>query len=415
MDPATRPSGRGIEGPDADVTFPGMLEDSADDLYENAPCGNLSTLLDGTIAKINTTLLGWLGYSRAEVIGRRRFSDFLTVGGKIYHETHYAPLLAMQGEVAGVALDLKAKDGTRMPVLVTSTVKTGTSGDPQLIRTVVFDARDRRAYEQELLRARRAADTERERLRHLVTSLQRSLFPTALVTPPGMTTAAYYHMASADEVGGDFYDLFPLADDRWGFFLGDVCGKGVDAAAITSLARYTLRAAAVYDPDPAAVLGNLNTVLYQEYLSDTHRYCTVIFGILGSAGPDGTRTATIAAGGHPPALLLHADGSAAYEDTTSGPIVGILPQAQYTATTVTLHPGDTLLLYTDGLIEARTDSPDGRYSAEELLTFVTALAPASPADAIAALTALVTGFNEGLDDDTAIMALGTQPSTFLTT
>jgi sigma-B regulation protein RsbU (phosphoserine phosphatase) len=416
MQPATQPTSGGTDGSDTGVTFPGMLEDSVDDLYENAPCGNLSTLLDGTIAKINATLLGWLGYSRDELVGRRRFSDLLTVGGKIYHETHYAPLLAMQGDVAGVALDLKTKDGTRMPVLVTSTVKTGTNGAAQLIRTVVFDARDRRSYEQELLRARQiaeqqrqAADDERERLRQLVIGLQRTLLPAALVTPPGMETAAYYHMASTDQVGGDFYDLFDLSNDRWGFFLGDVCGKGVEAAAVTALARYTLRAAAVYDPSPAAVLTNLNTVLYQEYLSDTHRYCTVIFGILGPAAPDGTRTATIAAGGHPPALILPAAGGAAYEQTTTGPLVGVLPEARYHATTVPLQPGDTLVLYTDGLIEARTGGPGKRYGTENLLAFAQALAPATPTEVVTALTDLVTSFGEGVDDDTAIMALAVTP------
>lgn len=397
-----------------------MLEDSTDDLYEHAPCGNLSTLLDGTIAKINTTLLGWLGYTRTELVGRRRFSDLLSIGGKIYHETHYAPLLAMQGEVSGVALDLRAKDGTKLPALVTSIVKTGTDGRPLLIRTTVFDARDRRAYERELLRANKAAeealraaehaieaaDIERARLQSLVAALQRTLLPQTLATPPGMQTAAYYHVASADEVGGDFYDLFPLNDDRWGFFLGDVCGKGVDAAAVTALARYTLRAAAVYDPDPAAVLGNLNTVLYQEYLADTHRYCTVVFGILDAATPAG-RSATIAGGGHPDTLILYTDGTAGYERTTGGPIVGILPHAQFAPMSVHLAPGDTLILYTDGLTDARNPgSPDGRYSSEELLTLATGMAPATPADAVAALTDLLTGFGTGLDDDAAIMALG---------
>ncbi len=93
---------------------------------------------------------------------------------------------------------------------------------------------------------------------------------------PGLEVAAYYQHASPDEVGGDFYDLFPLADGRWALFLGDVCGKGAEAAAVTSLTRYTLRSAAVYDPDPVAVLGNLNSVLHQEEA----RFCTVIFGLL---------------------------------------------------------------------------------------------------------------------------------------
>jgi sigma-B regulation protein RsbU (phosphoserine phosphatase) len=389
----------------------GILDDNTDDLYENAPCGHLSTLLDGTIARVNGTLLGWLGYSRDELVGRRRFSDLLTVGGKLYHETHYAPLLNLQGEVGGVALELRTKDGTRLPVLVTSTVKNGDDGQPLMIRTILFDARDRRAYEQELLRARRVAeqavrdtDVERERLAQLVTALQRSLLPSALATPAGMETAAYYHMASVDEVGGDFYDLFPLDGDRWGFFLGDVCGKGVEAAAVTSLARYTLRAAAVYDPDPSTVLGNLNTVLYQEYLADTHRYCTVVFGILGPATPAG-RTATITGGGHPPALVLRADGTATYEQTTGGPIVGVIPHTRFAAIAVDLAPGDTLVLYTDGLTDARTSSGDDRYGSEALLEFAEHLGPATATRAVAELTDLLTGFGAGLDDDAAVMAL----------
>jgi PAS domain S-box-containing protein len=130
------------------TAFTSLLEDSAEDLYENAPCGYLSTLLDGQIAKVNTTLLTWLGYTRDQLVGRRYFSDLLTVGGRLYHETHFAPLLSMQGEIGGVALELQAADGSRLPVLVTSAVKTSAAGEPLLIRTTIFDARDRRAYER---------------------------------------------------------------------------------------------------------------------------------------------------------------------------------------------------------------------------------------------------------------------------
>ena len=111
---------------------PSLLEDSVEDLYENAPCGYLSTRLDGKIAKVNTTLLNWLGYTREQLVGRRYFSDLLTVGGRLYHETHFAPLLAMQGEIGGVALELKAADGTRLPVLVNSAVRTSAAGEPLL-------------------------------------------------------------------------------------------------------------------------------------------------------------------------------------------------------------------------------------------------------------------------------------------
>ncbi|MET9443409.1 SpoIIE family protein phosphatase [Streptomyces sp. NPDC006610] len=402
-------SGGPARDPGDDRTaFSALLEDSAEDLYENAPCGYLSTLMDGTIVKVNRTLLDWLGRARGELVGRRSFSDLLTVGGRLYHETHFGPLLRMQGEVSGIALELRTADGTRLPVLVTSTVKTGPDGEPLLVRTTVFDARDRRAYETELLRARRRAEREREELRRLNATLQRTLLPPALDSVPGLDVAAYYHTASTDKVGGDFYDLFPLAAGKWGLFLGDVCGKGAAAAAITSLARYTLRAAAVYDPDPAAVLSNLNTVLNHEYNGDDPRFCTVVFGLLTpDAEGEGFRI-TLAGGGHPPALLLGEDGSAGFLHTPGGQLIGVLPDAQIATTTVRLGAGDTLLLYTDGLTEARTASggDDGRYGDDALLDFARALAPGTASGAVAAVRALLDSFGTGLDDDAAVLAVG---------
>ncbi|MET7772735.1 SpoIIE family protein phosphatase [Nocardia sp. NPDC005366] len=392
---------------DADPAFSALLEDSAEDLYEHAPCGYLSTLMDGTIAKINSTLLDWLGYRRDELVGRRRFADLLTVGGRIYHETHLAPMLAMHGQVGGLALELRCADGTRLPVMVTSVVKSGPDGTAQLIRTTIFDASDRRAYEQELLRARQAADHERERVQKLATTLQRTLLPPALPTVPGVEVAGYYHPASTDEVGGDFYDLFPLADGTWGFFLGDVSGKGAAAAAVTSLARYTLRAAAVYNPDPLSVLGNLNTVLNHEYRGADPRFCTVIYGSL-TPGPSGAAI-TLATGGHPPAVLIRADGTAELIETPGGMLVGALSDAVFTSVELHLVAGDTLLLYSDGLTEARTRGRE-RFSEEQLIAFIAGLGPATASTLIAALTELLTGFGDGVDDDTALLAVSV-PST----
>ena len=385
------------------TAFASLLEDSAEDLYENAPCGYLSTLLDGQIAKINTTLLTWLGYTRDQLVGRRYFADLLTVGGKLYHETHFAPLLSMQGEIGGVALELQAADGTRLPVLVSSAVKTGAAGEPLLIRTTIFDARDRRGYERELLRARQEAELERERLQRLVAVLQRSLLPPALPAVPGLETAAHYRIASPDQVSGDFYDLFPLAQDRWGMFLGDVCGKGAHAAAVTSLIRYTLRAAAVYDPDPATVLSTLNAALRQQYLRDDHDFCTAIFGVL-APDRDGF-ILTLASGGHPAPLLLYANGTADYQAAPGSTLIGVFDDAAYTTTTIRLSPGDTLLLYTDGLTDARTGTARGRYGDEALHALASNLAPTSATTAIAAISALLDDLGDGLDDDTAVLAL----------
>jgi sigma-B regulation protein RsbU (phosphoserine phosphatase) len=377
-----------------------LLDDSAEDLYEHAPCGYLSTTLDGRIVKINQTLLDWLGRTRTEVVGRTRLTDLLTVGGRIYHETHFAPLLRMQGSLNGIALELRTASGERLPVLVTSVVRTNPAGTPTLVRTTVFDARDRRAYEQELLRARRAAEQEQARVTELARTLQRTLLPPVLPPVPGLSVAAHYHPASADQVGGDFYDLFPLPGDRWGVFVGDVCGKGAAAAAFTSLTRYTLRSAAVYDDDPVVVLRNLNTVLHQERRDP--RFCTVVFGIV-TPSPRGGCTVTLASGGHPPALLLGADGSAAYQHTRGGQLLGMLPSVRIATTVVHMAKGDTLLLYTDGLTEARVDAAGNRLGEDALLDFARAHAPTTAERLVTDLTTLLSTLM--VDDDVAALSL----------
>ncbi|WP_435863886.1 SpoIIE family protein phosphatase [Streptomyces microflavus] len=394
-----------------DAVFTSLLEDSTEELYEQAPCGYLSTLMDGTIAKINTTLLDWLGLDRSRVVGRMRFTDLLTVGGKLYHETHFAPLLQMKGEVNGIAMDIKAAGKQRMPVLVTSKVKTSEDGEPLLIRTTVFDARDRRAYEAELLRGRKAAEearqqseADRARLQEALAVLQQSLLPTALPVVPGLEAGSYYHTASPDLLGGDFYDLFPLDAGWWAFFLGDVCGKGPQAAAVTSLARYTLRAAALHDADPITALTTLNAVLHERYASGEGRYCTAIFGVLQPE--DSHVSVHLASGGHPPALIQRANGNADYLPTPGGLLIGVLPRAAFTAARTDLVPGDTLLLYTDGLTEARTGPERELYGDDALLAFTAAQTPAGPQALITALSGLLASFGDGLDDDTALLALG---------
>lgn len=401
----------GEEQPHVDADVTALLEDSTEELYESAPCGYLSALMDGTIVKINQTLLDWLRLSREEVVGRRHFSDLLTVGGQLYHETHYAPLLRMQGQVGGIALDMKVADGSRLPVLITSTVKRGAEDRPVLIRTTVFDATDRRSYETELLRARRAAEearrqaeADRQQLREALAVLQQSLLPASLPTVPGVESAAYYHTASSMELGGDFYDLFPLGDKRFAFFLGDVCGKGPRAAAVTSLVRYTLRTAALHHSDPEAVLSTLNAALLERYADGDPRYCTAVFGILESGGD--TVTVRLASGGHPPTLILRADGRAEYLPTPGGVLIGAFPRASFTTVRTALHPGDTLLLYTDGLTEARTGEKGDLYGFDALQSFAAELAPAHPRSVIDAFVGLLTDFGDGLDDDTALLALG---------
>lgn len=134
-----------------------LLEESIEELFESGPCGFLSMLPDGAIAKANQTFLAWTGYSHRALVGKH-LQDLMTVPGKIYYETHYAPLLRMQGFVRELAFELVCVDGRRLPILLNSTLKRNAGGDPLLIITAIFDATDRRAYERELLQARREAD-----------------------------------------------------------------------------------------------------------------------------------------------------------------------------------------------------------------------------------------------------------------
>jgi phosphoserine phosphatase RsbU/P len=129
------------------------IEEDLEDLYENAPCGYLSLRADGRIAKVNQTFCRWTGYAPDELIGKR-LHDFLNVAGRIFYETHFAPLLRMQGFFHEVALNLVKKDGESFPVLVNAAERNAADGTLQFIRLTVFNATDRRRYERELLKAR---------------------------------------------------------------------------------------------------------------------------------------------------------------------------------------------------------------------------------------------------------------------
>ena len=135
-----------------------LLEESVDDLYDHAPCGYLSTLPDGTIARVNQTLVDWTGFDRETLLAGTRFQALLTVGSRIYYETHYAPLLQMQGIAHEIAFDVVRADGRILPVIANSVQKRSADGAVLFNRITVFDSTDRKRYERELLLARRRAE-----------------------------------------------------------------------------------------------------------------------------------------------------------------------------------------------------------------------------------------------------------------
>lgn len=381
-----------------------MIDANIEDLWEHAPSGHLIADPGGRILRANATLLRWLGYEPDELRGKL-IGDLLTPGGRIHYDTHFGPLLRMKGELAGVTVDLVTAQGTRLPMFLTANVKTGEDGRPELVRISALDATDRRAYEQALLEQRRLAEAEQARVRVFADTLRRSLLPPVLSPPPGLDAADYYYAASVEDIGGDFYDLFPLTDSTWGFFLGDVIGKGVDAAVMTGLTRYVLRSAAVSDHDPVRVLHNLNSVLTQKLGITSSSLCTVIYGNLTKR--DNGFDIELGSGGHPPPLLLGADGSACYADTVGGQAVGITSTPHFVAHRLHLAPGDTLVLYTDGLTEASTGIGRERYDDEgALLSFAQAHAPSSAQAIVDAVHGLLLDLGDGVQDDTALLALG---------
>ncbi|HYC01405.1 MAG TPA: ATP-binding protein [Candidatus Limnocylindrales bacterium] len=133
-------------------------EELPPDLLDRAPCGLLLTCPRGNVVAANSTLLSWLGYDRAEIVGKRRFSELMTVAGRIFYETHFAPLLRMQGFVHEIALDLVRKDASSLSVFVSANERRTSDGRSEAIRIAVFQAVDRRKYERELLLGRRMAE-----------------------------------------------------------------------------------------------------------------------------------------------------------------------------------------------------------------------------------------------------------------
>src|SRR5215212_3570682 len=262
-------------------------------------------------------------------------------------------------------------------------------------------------FEDVARRAALAIDNARlyEERASVARTLQRSLLPPELPHVPGLQLAARYHAAGeGNEVGGDFYDCFPTGDGEWALVIGDVCGKGAEAAAVTALARYTVRASATLHSDrPQVVLEDLNEAIRRD--GDDSRFCTVLYISLSLHGD--RVTGCVAAGGHPLPLILRADGRV---ETIGlpGTLLGILPDPEIRPQELTLRPGDSLILYTDGVIEA---SPvDHRFGPEQLARVVSECHGRAPVATARHIEDAVLEVQGGtVRDDVAVVVLRVSP------
>jgi PAS domain S-box-containing protein len=247
-------------------------------------------------------------------------------------------------------------------------------------------------------------------------TLQEGLLPSRLPKVPGVEVGLRYLSADEVDVGGDFYDLFDIrrADQNgssdpsssWGVVIGDVSGKGAEAAAMLALARYTIRTLATRESHPSAVLDGLNeAMLRQRREHDDYKFCTVAYAKLETnRNTEHGAKVTVCRGGHSPPFLLKADGCIS-KVGLPGCAIGVFDDANLTEQEAHLAPGDALVLYTDGVIEAR--SPDGLFFGEERLMALLHSSVALDASTIAGrIEGAALDFQEQVPrDDIAVLVL----------
>lgn len=232
--------------------------------------------------------------------------------------------------------------------------------------------------------------------RHVADRLQEAL----LQLPDhvaGIEYAAEYRAAALEaRVGGDFYDLFEISEPCVAISIGDVAGKGLHAATLTALAKNALRAYILEDMDPALAFTKMNRLVHQ--FTSTETFLTTFLGVLDTR----TGELTYCSAGHPPVVHLRPDR--AERLTAADPILGAFPDLRYTAYRTKLGPRDSLVLYTDGLIEARRN---GEFFGESrVLETLRGLTRARPDQLVAGLVQDVLSFSDGpLKDDVALLAV----------
>jgi len=250
---------------------------------------------------------------------------------------------------------------------------------------------------------------------HVAQALQETLLPPLLPRIAGVEVAARYRPSGAGNlVGGDFYDVFECGPGIWGVLLGDVSGVGPEAAALTGIARYTARAVATATAAPSEVLGAINRALANQRTED--RFCTAVYATLRPAGgldpaPGAARAleVTIASGGHPGPLVVRDDGTIEDLELDPGVLLGPFEEARFDDARVCLSPGDALVLYTDGVTEARDRARE--LFGQARLQDVLAAAAGRTADGIARRVELAVSDYQagGAADDVAVVVIRAAP------
>ena len=230
----------------------------------------------------------------------------------------------------------------------------------------------------------------------VASSMQQSILPTQFPSTDQYET--YGSMEPARNVGGDFFDVVRLGNGLIGLAAADVSDKGVPAALFMMSSRTLLKGTALGLGQPGAVLGEVNDVLVQD--NTTAMFVTLVYSLYD---PD-TGSLTYANGGHNPPLLVHPDGSSEYLQTTGGIALGVAPGMAYEERSVTLSPGDTVIMYTDGVTEAMNGSHE-EFGEERLKSVFRDAPPQDPQSAARAVFAAVHAFAAGMKQSDDITCL----------
>jgi PAS domain S-box-containing protein len=362
---------------------------------------------EGRVLDFNPAAEETFGYRREEAVGRTVAELVIPPALREAHRAALSRHLQTgRPTILNQRLQMTAvrADGRELPVELTVTRIEG-SGPPMfagflrdISARVRSEAEVTALLEREHKARVRAEEAERA-ARRVADALQRSLLPPHLPDIPGVDLGAAYRSGSeSSAVGGDFYDVFALGGGRWGIAIGDVRGKGPDAASITALVRYAIRTAAVRETSSSAVLAVVNEALLRD--TPDEDFCTAIYARLDVAS--GAPVLQLAVGGHPLPLLASAQGGV----TTAGrpgTLLGAVANPDLHDDEITLAPDDLLLLYTDGVIEAQTRR--GRLGVDGLGAL---LASCAKLDAVAVarrIEALVDPPNRRVSDDVALLAV----------
>lgn len=344
------------------------VDEQFDWLFARASTGYAAVDLDGTVRSANEALASALGCRLDALVGRP-LGQFLLPASRATFEGPFAAAIERDGHVGNVPLDLDTPAGP-----VAAFIRGVRDGDV----------------------TRLAVKLPSQRAEELVQALQQTLIPPNPPSVPGLDVAAAYHPAQGD-VGGDFYDVFEVAENDWCVVLGDVSGKGVDAAIVTAAARHAVRSAALREPVPSGLMHVLNRTLIEQ---NSTRFCTVALARLQRTHDSWITTLTT--GGHPfPLLIRH---GTATKLGRPGSLLGVFDDVSFHDVSIRLSVGDALVLFTDGVVEARNAA--GELFGDERLHEAVISAPPSAQGIVDTVVARVLEFQSGgASDDVALVAI----------